>query len=149
MYLFPINCLMYFNTHRIFLYLHIFFWLDLIPTRLLYFLPPSVYFRFLLKRRIYLKKYRFAGTNSCDNHYEKVSESVGPSAVLRRFVPRFLFFWFVSKLIATFFHIRKQVIQQELASNNALLIFLLTQKAHCFFSLFAMKESGMALLNIN
>ena len=58
-------------------------------------------------------------------------------------------FWFVPKSIATFYHIRKQAIQQELASNNALLIFLLTQKAHCFLSLFAMRESGMALLSIS
>ena len=120
---------------------------------LLHFLRPST-FGFWQKESTEStqKKYSFAGTKgtkSCDNHFKKGSESVGPSAVMRRPVPRFLFFWFVPKSIATFFfYIRKQAIQQELDSNSAMLICLLTQKAH-FFSLFAMRASGMALLSIS
>ena len=60
------------------------------------FLPQRI-------NRISTKKIQVCREKTCNNHYEKFSESVGPRAVMCRPVPKFLFFWFVPKVIATFF----------------------------------------------
>ena len=49
------------------------------------FLPQRI-------NRISTKKIQVCREKTCNNHYEKFSESVGPRAVMCRPVPRFLFF---------------------------------------------------------